>query len=78
MMVRKRISQIFISGMNSPYYATYTLQHRAQDHSKQEVVNSVLKTFHVNNCLWSLKSQDQTRQLSDNMMPAGDLIPMVQ
>lgn len=49
--------------------ATYALQRHVQEHSEgnEDVVQSVLQSFYVDNCLQSLQSQDQARQLVDKM-----------
>lgn len=43
--------------------ATYALQHHVQEHSEgnEDVVQSVLQSFYVDNCLQSLQSQDQAK-----------------
>ena len=53
----------------SPCCATYALQRHVQEHSKdnEDVVQSVLQVFYVDNCLQSLQFQDQARQLIDKM-----------
>lgn len=53
----------------SPCCATYVLQCHVQEHSEgnEDVVQSVLQSFYVDNWLQSLQSQDQARQLIDKM-----------
>ena len=53
----------------SPCCATYALQRHVQDHSEgnEDVVKSVLQAFYVDNCLQSLPSPEEARQLIDRM-----------
>lgn len=60
--------------MNGVFYrlglhAAYALQRHVQEHSEgnEDVVQSVLQAFYVDNCLQSLKSPEQARQLIDKM-----------
>ncbi|XP_063321729.1 uncharacterized protein LOC134619834 [Pelmatolapia mariae] len=53
----------------SPCCATYALQRHVKDHSEdnEEALYSVLHAFYVDNCLQSLQSQTQAKDLIDKM-----------
>ncbi|XP_034733444.1 uncharacterized protein LOC117948085 [Etheostoma cragini] len=53
----------------SPCCAIYALQRHAKDNSSdnQEVLDSVVNAFYVDNCLQSLRSPSQAKQLIDKM-----------
>ncbi|KAK7944426.1 hypothetical protein WMY93_000154 [Mugilogobius chulae] len=53
----------------SPCCAIYALQRHAQDfrEGNEDVVNSVLQAFYVDNCLQSLPSTEQAKQLIDRL-----------
>ncbi len=53
----------------SPCCAIYALRRHVMDHREgnEEVVDSVLKSFYVDNCLQSLSSTDEAKQLIDKM-----------
>ncbi|GAA6098476.1 uncharacterized protein LOC109196100 [Tachysurus ichikawai] len=53
----------------SPCCAIYALQRHVIDHreTNEEVVDSVLHSFYVDNCLQSLPTTDQAKQLVDKM-----------
>lgn len=53
----------------SPCCAIYALQRHVMDYSEgnEEVVESVLKSFYVDNCLQSLPTTDEAKQLIDKM-----------
>ncbi|XP_051992616.1 uncharacterized protein LOC127650972 [Xyrauchen texanus] len=53
----------------SPCCATYALQRHVKDHHEgnEDVADSVLQSFYVDNCLQSLRTIDQAKQLIDKM-----------